>query len=76
MRTFTKTLVLGITFFLASLSGNSTTASDHANITTNDGSVLTEYWKIAMIHQWSRNDDYVTPTALLKAAVMARNGTI
>lgn len=74
MRTFTKTLVLGITFFLASLSGNSTTASDHANITTNDGSVLTEYWKIAMIHQWSRNDDYVTPTALLKAAVMARNG--
>ena len=74
MHTFIRTLVLGVTLVIAFMTANSTSASDHANITTNDGSAFTDYWKIAMIHQWSRNDDYVTPTALLKAAVMARNG--
>lgn len=33
-----------------------------------------DYAKLALVHQWNRKDDYVTPTALLRAAVMARNG--
>ena len=32
------------------------------------------YVKTALVYQWNRKNDYVTPTALLKAAIMARQG--